>query len=138
MSFLMKAGDLTQQDVINSMAFGETWSIIKECTKQVESRGAETGPLGEAVFTTHRPDIAESSLYLLDSVPIKSAFPAFACFVQSFSPFWRKEKKKVDDFLREKLAASRREVLTKGESAVELADNTLGEYSSRGVCLYGG
>lgn len=111
------------------MAFGESWGIIRSGIDQVDAQPLKEGPLGEAVFETHRPAIANSAIHLLDSVPIKSSFPSWACFLQSFNPKWRREKGQVDAFLKKKLAESRAALKTKGDSAVELADNTMGTSS---------
>ena len=109
------------------MAFGETWGIINSYIDQVTQQTVQVGPLGEAVFATHRPPLADSAIYLLDSVPIKSSFPSWACFLQRFSSRFQREKGKVDSFLKSKLEEARRVNATKGENAVELANNTMGE-----------
>lgn len=111
------------------MAFGESWHIVQEAITQVKSRKPTIGPLGEAIFDTKRPDLADTAIYLLDSVPIKSSFPDFARFLQRFSPYWRREKKRLDKYLAQKLIESREKMRTKGENAIELADNTLGTCS---------
>lgn len=58
---------LKVQDAICGMAFGSSWHIlggIKEQIQMLES--APTGHLGDAVFRTTRPDIADATWYIFE------------------------------------------------------------------------
>ena len=109
------------------MAFGETWGIVTSATVQVAAGTMSHGIHGEAIYHTARPKLADSAIFLMDSVPAKSSFPAVDCFFQPRSPHFRRQQKQVDLFLRNKLAESRTKMAGKGEAAVKLADNALGE-----------
>lgn len=50
------------------MAFGESWGIVKGFTEQVSGiKEVPTGPMGDAVFKTTRPDIANSTWYMFEA-----------------------------------------------------------------------
>lgn len=48
------------------MAFGESWGIVRDFTDGVKSTNARSGPLDEAIFNTKMPELAASTVALLD------------------------------------------------------------------------
>jgi cytochrome P450 len=54
------------QDVICGMAFGDSWGIIRDFQKQIQSRSPPSGQLNEAIFDTNMPQLASSAMALLD------------------------------------------------------------------------
>lgn len=54
------------QDIICGMAFGKSWGVVRDATQQVHAGDVGIGPVGEAVFKTTRPPLAESTIRLLD------------------------------------------------------------------------
>ena len=108
------------------MAFGESWHIIQMAADQVKATEPNLGQLGEAVFETKRPELADITMYLLDSVPVRSIFPDASRFIQRLSPYWRQQKGTIDRYLEGRLAESRGRMKVLGDHAVDLADNTLG------------
>jgi hypothetical protein len=125
------------------MAFGSSWHILSGFKEQVQMlESVPTGPLGDAVFNTTRPSIADSTWYLFEvshehalcarliaddqAVPINIPFPALSDFLTSLSPTYRRHNRAVQSYLKKKLVESREKIKAIGpESAVDLADNTL-------------
>lgn len=48
------------------MAFGETWGIVRDFTRQIQSTSPRIGDLEEAIFDTKMPQLALSTIALLD------------------------------------------------------------------------
>jgi cytochrome P450 len=113
-------------DAICGMAFGANWGILESFRQQVKQSKPSTGPLGEAVFSAIPPPMLASTLYLFNTLPYKSPFPAITAFFTSLSPTWRYHRKQLSTYLDVQLTASRTRAQGMGaDIAIENADNTL-------------
>ena len=58
------------------MAFGDSWHIVDHCTTEVNAlqrHEVEVGDLGNAVFHTTKPPMAESTWKIFEVAPLTSS-----------------------------------------------------------------
>lgn len=116
--------------MITEAAFGQSLDILDTTTKHANERDIEVGSLGEAVFCSERPAIAQAAIYLMiESIPVKASFPELARRLQRLSPYWNKQQRLMQRYLRDQLDASRQRMRAKGDGAAEAAGCHLGTYS---------
>ena len=112
------------QDAICAMAFGSSWGVSKAYKYQVDR--ASTGSLGEAVFTLTGPSLYRSMIYLFDSLDNYSATPRLSNFITSLRPTYRKHRRALDTYLKEKTFQARKWAADVGaDVAVDTATSTL-------------
>ncbi|ORY21756.1 cytochrome P450 [Naematelia encephala] len=119
-------------DAICGMAFGHSWGIIPSYSSQLVEGEYPTGINGEVVFDTVRPELAESTWAIFNSLPTTSSFPYILHKIRTLSPTYRRHARRLDRFLDAKLADSRARAESVGaEVAVDVADNTLDLMTAR-------
>ena len=116
--------------MITEAAFGRSLDVLDTTMKHASEGDIGYGDLGEAVFYSERPAIAQAAIYLMiESIPVKASFPELARRLQRLSPYWNKQQRLMQRYLRDQLDASRQRMRAKGDGAAEAAGCHLGTYS---------
>ncbi|WVF69549.1 hypothetical protein IAT40_004327 [Kwoniella sp. CBS 6097] len=116
-------------DAICGMAFGQSWGVLEGYIRQLRSADSpsfHTGHRGDAVFALSIPDLAESTWYMFDVVPVQSPFPQITHFFSQLTPSYIQHTRRIDQFLIERIERAKHKAKSFApEVALDTADNTL-------------
>ncbi|WVQ98298.1 hypothetical protein IAU59_005421 [Kwoniella sp. CBS 9459] len=116
-------------DAICGMAFSQSWGVIESYIQQIEREGFTRyakGQRGDVKFSLTVPELAESTWYMFDVVPVQSPFPQLTHLFSRLTPAYNRHTRRIDQFLSARLQNAKRKAKTSApEVALELADNTL-------------
>ena len=108
---------------VADIAFGKSFDLLSEYIRDFrKSAPPSTAPAREAYFPFQPNEMFQATEYLLNTLPLFSAFPRVSTFVQEFQPTFRRNRALVHDFIYAQIRLGRERMAQRGDDKVELAD----------------
>lgn len=98
---------------------------MENSSRQIAAKPPQLNELGGYDFYVEELEFFVAAERLVHNMPCKSAFPNIVLFFQRFQPSHLRDKKRVTDFMRRKIAEGRATARERGDDKRDLADNVL-------------